>query len=194
MLAVAVVAGGGGRSEHTRRHVVDGELEQHEGRWRLRFTRRLAHPVERVWAAITEREGLAAWFPFTIDGERRTGAPLRFASWTDPSDTAEAFEGELLAYDPPRVFAIRWGGDEELRLELRPDGDGCVLEFVNDFPDQGKAARDAAGWHECLDRLGHHLAGTPVPFGQGERWGEVHPGYVAAFGPAAATIGPPGRA
>ena len=56
---------------------VDGELEQHEGRWRLRFTRRLAHPPERVWAAITEREGLSAWFPFAIEGDRRRGAPLR---------------------------------------------------------------------------------------------------------------------
>jgi uncharacterized protein YndB with AHSA1/START domain len=172
------------------RDVVDGELEQHEGRWRLRFTRRLAHPPERVWAAITEREGLAAWFPFAIEGERRPGAPLRFESW---GDDEMSFDGELLAFEPPRVFAVRWGDGEVVRLELRPDGDGCVLELLNELGERGKAARDAAGWHECLDRLAHHLDGTPVPFAQGERWGEVHPGYVEAFGPEAATIGPPGR-
>jgi len=35
------------------------------------------------------------------------------------------------------------------------------------------------------------LAGQPVPFAAGERWAEVHPGYVAAFGPEGSAIGPP---
>ena len=40
-----------------------GELEQlNDGRWRLRFTRALAHPPEKVWRAITEPEHLASWF------------------------------------------------------------------------------------------------------------------------------------
>ena len=49
-----------------------------DGRSQLRFTRALAHPPEKVWAAITEPEHLAHWFPTTIDGERAAGAPLRF--------------------------------------------------------------------------------------------------------------------
>ena len=40
-----------------------GRLEQLEdGRWRLRFTRTLEHPPEKVWRAITEPEHLAHWF------------------------------------------------------------------------------------------------------------------------------------
>ena len=31
-------------------------------------------------------------------------------------------------------------------------------------PEVGKAARDAAGWHACLDILGHHLAGEKPPW------------------------------
>ncbi|PZG03110.1 SRPBCC domain-containing protein, partial [Nonomuraea aridisoli] len=43
-----------------------------DGRTTLRLQRRLPHPPEKVWRAITEPEHLAAWFPttVTIDGDR----------------------------------------------------------------------------------------------------------------------------
>jgi len=80
-----------------------------------------------------------------------------------------------------------------LRFDLQPDGEGTVLVFVNTFADLGKAARDAAGWHACLDLLGYHLAGQEAPWTPEERWRDVHPWYVEHFGPDAATIGPPDR-
>jgi len=44
-----------------------GTLEEAGGgRWRLRFTRTLDHPPEKVWRAITEPEHLRAWFPQRI--------------------------------------------------------------------------------------------------------------------------------
>jgi uncharacterized protein YndB with AHSA1/START domain len=168
--------------------VTDGQLEQRDGRWRLRFTRRLAHPPEKVWRALTEPEHLAAWFPTTIEGERAAGAPLRFAF---PNGEAPPIDGEMLAWDPPSLLELRWGGGETLRFELRRDGDGCVLTFMDTFDEVGKAARDAAGWHACLDVLAHHLEGDAPPWTPGQRWQEVHSGYVDRFGPEAATIGPP---
>jgi hypothetical protein len=37
-----------------------GDLDQlDDGRWQLRFTRVLSHPVEKVWRAITEPDHLA---------------------------------------------------------------------------------------------------------------------------------------
>ena len=116
-----------------------GVLAQQGDRWTLTFTRRLPHPPERVWRAVTEPEHLAAWFPQRIVGERRPGT---------------------------------------------------VLTLTDTFADLGKAARDAAGWHECLARLAASLAGTPLP-GWGETWRQVHPRYVGRLGPEAATIGPP---
>src|SRR3954454_4389389 len=32
----------------------DGQLEEHDGRWRLRFERRLRHPPEDEWRGITQ--------------------------------------------------------------------------------------------------------------------------------------------
>lgn len=165
-----------------------GTLEHRDGRWHLRFVRRLAHPPEKVWRALTEAEHLAAWFPTTIEGERAPGARLRFAH---RDDAAPAIDGELLAYDPPRLLELRWGGDETLRFELRPEESGTVLTFVNAFDELGKAARDGAGWHACLDVLALHLDGERPPWTPGERWQQVHEAYVERLGPRAATIGPP---
>ena len=145
---------------------MDGTLEQTEGAWRLRFERRLDHPPEKVWRAITEPEHLAAWFP----GGR--------------------FDGEVLEREEGSLLAFRWGTDV-VRLELRPEGDGTRLVLLDTIDQLGKAARDAAGWHVCLDQLAAHLDDAALAGTQSDRWRAVHPGYVGAFGPEAATIGPP---
>jgi uncharacterized protein YndB with AHSA1/START domain len=150
-----------------------GTLTREGDRWMLTFTRRLAHPREKVWRAVTEPAHLAAWYP-----------PLRFVS-----PAGDGFDGQMLVFDPPEVMEFTWGADR-LRIELRADGPGTLLTLTDTFDELGKAARDGAGWHECLDRLVSELDGTP-PRPWGERWGEVHPRYLTHLGPDAATIGPP---
>jgi uncharacterized protein YndB with AHSA1/START domain len=169
---------------------VDGQLEQIGDRWQLRFVRALPHSSEKVWRALTEPEHLSAWFPAEIHGERTAGAALRFVF---PNEEGPTIDGEMIVYDPPSVLEYRWGEDT-LRFELQPEGDGCVLTFVNTFDELGKAARDGAGWHVCLDVLGYHLAGEEPPWNPSERWKPVNASYVERFGPEAATIGPPSGA
>jgi uncharacterized protein YndB with AHSA1/START domain len=165
-----------------------GTLEQREdGGWQLRFTRTLRHPVEKVWRAITEPEHLAHWFPSTIEGERAPGAPLTFAF---PGAVVDPIEGEVLAYDPPSRFELRWGTDV-LRIELRPVDGGTELTLVDVLDDVGKGVRDAAGWHTCLDALEENLSGSLSAREHLGRWAEVQPGYAERFPPQAAVIGPP---
>lgn len=165
-----------------------GTIEQvDDGRWRLRFTRTLAHPQTKVWRAVTEPEQLAAWFPSTIEGERTAGAPLRFAF---PNDPAEPIDGEMLAYEPETLLEFRWGPDV-VRIELRPAGERTELTLLDTLEERGKAARDGAGWHACLDALEAALVGARDSREQMNTWAEVHPHYVESFGPEAATIGPP---
>jgi DNA-binding transcriptional ArsR family regulator/uncharacterized protein YndB with AHSA1/START domain len=161
-----------------------GTLARQGDRWTLTFTRKLAYPQEKVWRAVTEPEHLAAWYPQRIVGERRAGAPLRFVS-----SSGDGFDGQMLVFDPPSVMEFTWGTDL-LRIELEADGPGTLLTLIDTFDDVGKAARDAAGWHECLDLLASDLDGTSPP-AWGQTWRQVHPVYVTTLGPEASTIGPP---
>ena len=169
---------------------MNGELDQLGDRWRLRFTRELEYPAEKVWRAVTEPAHLDAWFPQRVTGEWRVGAPLKFES---RDGEHPAFDGEVLACEPPSLLEFRWGPDV-IRFEIVPHAEpatGCTFRLSDVFGELGKAARDGAGWHTCLDFLAHHLAGTAAPWTTVERWSEVHPGYVERLGPAAATLGPP---
>ena len=86
----------------------------------LRYERRLAHPRERVWRAITEDADLAAWFPTTIEGAaaRRRPAPLLVPA----TARRTPFDGEMLAFVPPSLMELRWA-DDVLRFELEADAD-----------------------------------------------------------------------
>jgi uncharacterized protein YndB with AHSA1/START domain len=158
----------------------------------VRYERRLAQPRERVWRAITEDAHLAAWFPTTMEGPRRAGAALRFSF---RHGEAPPFDGAVLAFDPPALLEIRWA-DDVLRFELQADGKGAtILRLAVTFPEHGKAARDGAGWHVCLDRLAAACAPPDDVVGEPSdpngRWRVVHGEYVERFGPEASTIGPP---
>ena len=165
-----------------------GELERDGDLSVLRYRRRLPHPREKVWRALTEDDHLEAWFPTTIEGERSAGAPLRFSF---RAGEAESFAGVLRVFDPPAVMELLWGEDL-LRFELAADGaDATVLDLVVTFPEFGKAARDGAGWHVCLDRLACAVAGRAPPWSPSDRWREVHRVYVAELGSEASRLGPP---
>ena len=56
---------------------MDGQLLQTDERFRLRFSRQLAHSPEKVWRAITEPEHLEAWFPGRIVGVPQLGSVER---------------------------------------------------------------------------------------------------------------------
>jgi uncharacterized protein YndB with AHSA1/START domain len=163
---------------------MDGILESAAERWRLRFTRRLPHSPQTIWRAIVEPEHRDTWFPQRIEGDFRVGAPLRFVSQYGD------FDGEVLAYEPPTLIEFRWGTDT-IRLELSADADGSVLTLLDTFDEQGKAARDAAGWHVCLDALERELNGSPASASPNDDWQTLNTRYVVHFGPRASTIGPP---
>lgn len=138
-----------------------------DARFELRFERRLAHPVEKVWRAITEADHLREWFPAYVDIEPQPGATLRFGlrpeakQRNDIPDELMTSYGEVTAVDPPRLLEYTWAG-ETLRWELEPVEDGCRLRFTNVFDDRDIAAGDGAGWHAALDGLEAALAGRPL--------------------------------
>jgi uncharacterized protein YndB with AHSA1/START domain len=155
-----------------------------DGRPAVRFERTYDHPVERVWAAVSEPDGLAHWFPSRVRFERRAGGRIEFSG--DPN--AGEATGTVLAYDPPRAFAFTWGGDE-VHLDLEPlGGGGCRLTLTNVLEARDAAARNAAGWAVCLDALGADLAGGGAPGQSGDGWREHYDAYVASGMPSGAPV------
>ena len=169
-------------------------LEDEQGRFVLRFERRLRHPPARVWAALTELESLRHWHPSPFELEPQVGGTVRFV----PPDGAAFGEGRVVAYEPPHVLAYTWGEDL-LRWEVEPDGDGTRLVLTHTFDDRGKAARDAAGWDLCLGGLESTLSAGPgqaAPAPTGESaieggWPELNRAYEERFGIVPAEATPP---
>jgi uncharacterized protein YndB with AHSA1/START domain len=88
-----------------------------------RFERRLPHPPEEVFRALTDESELAEWFPATIEGQRREGSELRIRerrSGTRPE------KGFVQVFEPPTRFVFTWG-DQTLNWELSPVPGGCLL-------------------------------------------------------------------
>jgi uncharacterized protein YndB with AHSA1/START domain len=135
-----------------------GTYETVDGRPAVCFERRLRHPVERVWRAVTETGELAHGVPGTLELDRRRGG---IARWSH--EEAGAVEGEVTECEPPHRLAFTWG-EERLRFELEPvdGGAACLLRLTQFLSAADIAARDAAGWAVCLGELERHLAGEDV--------------------------------
>ncbi|GAB2800295.1 SRPBCC family protein [Streptomyces daliensis] len=159
------------------------ELRTGGARPAIRLERRLAHPPEKVWRALTEPEQLVHWFPAAVEAEPFVGGGVAFAFPGEEPATG----GEVTEFDPPRVFAFTWEGDH-LRWEVAPDGTGgsegeggSVLTLVHSFDDRYGAASFATGWSACVAGLAALLSGEPVPEGDPDDMAATHERYVREF-------------
>jgi uncharacterized protein YndB with AHSA1/START domain len=163
-------------------HVAEAVLQDNEGRAVLRFERVLSHPPERVWKALTETGELFGWHPTPLEFEPRIGGRVRYVSKEGPSPMPD---GEVTEYEAQRVLGHTWGEDH-LHWELLPHSRGCLLVLSHTFGDRFKAARDAAGWHLCLDALSAALDGVKTQAGLDsdgfpDGWRELNQAYERRF-------------
>jgi uncharacterized protein YndB with AHSA1/START domain len=168
-----------------------GAYETIENRPALRFERRLSHPVEVVWQAITRSDELEHWFPSRVEvDELRPGAEMTFRFESMPLEgMPTTMSGRVTEFDPPRLFAFYWG-DDHLRFELEPvagSEDECMLPLTVLLDEREKAARDGAGWHACLDRLSGLLDGQ-TDASDGADWRGLYEEYQRRGVPAGAPI------
>jgi uncharacterized protein YndB with AHSA1/START domain len=162
----------GGREEE---EVTKGTIVTEGNRPAVRLERRLADPPSVVWQVLTDREQLASWFPCDViveGGRWEVGAVISFPFLPDVIDMI--LTGTVLAVDEPNELAFSWG-DETLRFQLSGRGGGTLLVLFDELPPRA-AARNAAGWDECLDRLtGLHPTS--------DAWQPRFAAYSAAFEP-----------
>jgi uncharacterized protein YndB with AHSA1/START domain len=137
----------------------------------LAFERRLPHPPEAVWGAITQPEQLAGWFTTAksmarIDG--RVGGRVDFLSGPYPLHIT----GTILAWDPPHVFEHEWNIDarEEfpsersvVRWEILREDYGSLVKMTHRSLSKRASQGFISGVHAFLDRLEASLDGVPPP-------------------------------
>lgn len=126
--------------------------------WTLIFVRELRQPPPVVWEALTDPAELDQWAPFSaardlnqpgattltmVDGENRVDLPA-----------------EVRVVEPPQVLEYSWGQDL-LRWELEPSGEGTRLTLRHTLVEPTDPASVATGWHICVVVLQHLLEGDP---------------------------------
>ena len=138
----------------------------------LRFERHLPKPVQVVWRAVTDPAEMRRWFPTRIVIEEwKVGAEL--THFFDEHDI-DPLPGKVLEWDPPRRLTITWGTDT-IGFELSATPDGGTIFVLTEELSANIAARNAAGWDVCLDRLESGV--------EGESWKPRFDRYVATFEP-----------
>jgi uncharacterized protein YndB with AHSA1/START domain len=157
-----------------------GELTLEGERATMTFRRHLPHPIETVWAALTDHLERKAWFGQTvIDG--RTGGNIEMVPDEPPAaPDAKRLTGRILVWDPPYVLEHEWHQriveDSVVRYQLSPDGDGTLLTFTHTGLSVTNARGFIPGTHAFFDRLDAHLAGLELPVWS-DRYAEVAPAY-----------------
>lgn len=173
--------------------IADGTVETGpDGSTQVHFVRRLPHPVERVWQALTDPAELRRWWGAAdldlTDGGRFT---LRWLNTDDQGNTA-TLDGTISKLDPPRFLELTatWGSTATnapatrttITWELDPDGDHTLLHFTNTVSGPVDDTT-VAGWHLHLDALATILSGGQVDIAHPDPIFEpIHRAYTGRYG------------
>jgi len=133
-------------------------------------TLELAHPQEKVWAALTTIEGLTGWFGSHAEGELAPGHDVRMR-WEQYGEAEQTLAIKVV--DPMSVFAYCWGisgapeGDPRrtyVEFALQPTATGTRLTVTESgfaqLPDawlESTYQGNTEGWRAELQELVEHL-------------------------------------
>lgn len=152
----------------------DGTIEQAAGRVTFRYERRLRHPIEDVWKAITDPAEIGAWA-----GTRPEVDLEACGRYVTHHGSGHTVVDRIVRLEPPTLFEHTFWVDVNpsglVTWELSPTEDGCLLVLTHslDLDDVRRGAstvaagdsesvilaRNGAGWHHLLDRLEAELDG-----------------------------------
>ena len=152
-----------------------------DGRYVLRYERRLRHPVNKVWEALTDPAQVEEWWA-RAEVELAEGGRARL-EWLNGPAVAE---GRITRLEPPNAIEFDTDIHGRLLWELEPDGDETrlTLTVTAELPDDYLASV-RAGWHVHLDFLEDALDGRPVDWADWprDRWELHHQHYEASMRP-----------
>jgi uncharacterized protein YndB with AHSA1/START domain len=118
---------------------------------RIERTVEIAHPLAKVWAALTTAEGLGTWFGNAATIDLRPGGAGQM-TWTGGEKASMRIE----RVEEPTVFGLTWGNnglpDDDPRrtyveFTLAPTGSGTRLTVV----ESGFAQLPEDSYHKAFD-------------------------------------------
>ena len=173
------------REQYAPGPATGARVEKTGDKWTLVLVRELHHPPEKVWRALTDPDELRQWAPYDSDKNLgRAGTQVTLTTVGAPSP--HVVQTTVKRADAPNELEFEWGGGD-LRWELRPHGSGTRLTLWAKI-DRRYVAMGAAGWHVCLDVLGHLLDGDAIGRMAGvavlqfEGWQRLNAEYGKQFG------------
>lgn len=163
----------------------EGTIEQHEGRVTFRYQRLFNHSIEKVWRAITDPDELARWLGTKPELDLRVGGQYVLVHTSPDGSKVQRVEDKVVRLEPPRLFEhtfwLEVNPSALVTWELTPTDEGTRLDLTHalDRADLAAAAtigggedivtvisRNAAGWHQLLDRITALLDGGGRPWSQ----------------------------
>jgi uncharacterized protein YndB with AHSA1/START domain len=164
--------------------LADVDSHSADGGWALVFVRDLRHPIDKVWAALTEPGQLAQWAPYTTS--RDLGSVGEATLTMIDGDIAEDLDATVTRAEPPTLLEYSWGTDL-LRWELAATATGTRLTLEHTLKERDWAPKVAAGWHLCLVVAEHLLDGDPIGPIRGNEardygWEDLNQAYADKLG------------
>jgi len=132
------------------------------------FRRLLRHPIQEVWAAVTDPKKIEVWFMVKVT---RVDAPGGALEMMHPGGVHAT--GRVLEWRPPRTYEYEWnippgpnvpaGETSIVRWELTPADGGTLLVLTHRKLTRPTAETFVRGLKDFLDRLSAELDGKPLP-------------------------------
>ncbi len=130
-----------------------GQIIADGDHYTVRFERLYSQTIDKIFAALTVPERLAAWLGAAeIEPYRGGRFVLVF------SDPPYRMEGEVTAYEPPALFEFTWPERSRatpslVRFALTAEGFSTRLILTQTFIGKDDLPSVAGGWHEHLERF-----------------------------------------